>query len=64
MMERTREAAVWERVRAASACAPMPEVKPEPECKTAVHKKCTPQSGVQICGGLPLLVLLVILLRG
>ena len=64
MMERCREAAVWERVRSASASAPEPAAAPKEECKPKVHnKRPACQSGLSVCGSLPLLVGLVLLLR-
>ena len=62
MMNCQREAAVWERVRSASACAP--EV-PKEERKPQVHNKKRPtcQNGLSVCGDLPLLVGLILLLR-
>lgn len=65
MMNRQREAAVWERVRAASSCAPEPVTAPKEECKPAVHNKKRPksQNGLSVCGDLPLIVGLILLLR-
>ena len=65
MMNRQREAAVWERVRSASCCAPEPVEPPKEECKPVVHNKKRPtcQNGLSVCGDLPLLVGLLIILR-
>ena len=61
MMDRDREAAVWERVRAASTAVEMSE-KCSVSVQPPVHKGVERKNGIRFWGGLSTLVLVAVLL--